>query len=71
MSGEGGIDREEIASLTERLRKIAEISKELGDVAREATGAIDDHVVADHPDLDDLSHELRNVYGNAFDDDSA
>jgi hypothetical protein len=66
---EGGIDREEMARMMERLNGIKRTIEEMGAVAREGIAALDSHVVSDHPDLSDLGDELRNVYGGAFDDD--
>lgn len=68
MSGKG-LDRDQMAQLTERLKGIARLSDEMAAVAREGISALDSHVVAEHPDLGDLGDELRNVYGGAFEDD--
>lgn len=69
MSGEGGIDREEMARMMERLNGLKRTIEEMGAVAREGIAALDSHVVAEHPDLGDLGDELRNVYGDAFPED--
>lgn len=70
MSAEdGGIDREEMARLMERLGGLKRTIEEMSAVAREGIAALDSHVVAEHPDLSGLGDELRNVYGNAFEDD--
>jgi hypothetical protein len=69
VSGEGGLDREEVARLTERLNGLKHTIEEMAAVAREGIAALDSHVVAEHPDLGDLGDELRNVYGAAFEDD--
>jgi hypothetical protein len=68
VSGEPGIDRAALDDLTDRLRGLKGMAEELGHIAREGIAVMDAFVVDDHPDLDDLGHELRNVYGSAFDD---
>lgn len=69
MSENGGIDREEMARVMERLANLRRTMEEMGAAAREGIAALDSHVVAEHPDLGDLGDELRNIYGTAFDDD--
>lgn len=64
-------DREEAARLTERLRGLKRMLKEMSALAAEGITVIDSYVIAEHPDLDDLGHELRNVYGGAFDNPPA
>jgi hypothetical protein len=68
VSEERRIDPAEIAELTARLHALTRMSKEMGAIAREGTAAIDEFVVAEHPDLSGLGDEMRNVYPDAFDD---
>jgi hypothetical protein len=38
----------------------------LGPAVRKAASSFDRFSIAEHPDLDDLNHELNNLYGGAF-----
>lgn len=40
----------------------------LGPAVRKAAASVDHFTIAEHPDLDNLNHELNNLYGGAFDD---
>lgn len=64
------MDMEKLARLGERLRSIERTIAEMGASARKAIAASDRYAVAEHPDLDTLGHELRNLYGGAFDSDA-
>jgi hypothetical protein len=68
VSAGGGFDREELARLTERLKGLRHMLEVLSAVARQGIAATDGHVIAEHPELDDLNRELDNTYPTAFDD---
>lgn len=61
----------DLAATTDRLKALGEVATAMGSLARQLTAGLDRFVIADHPDLDDLNHELDNLYGGAFDDPPA
>ncbi|MFJ5802692.1 hypothetical protein [Streptomyces decoyicus] len=59
--------RPNIQEMTEKLRALRATIDSMGKAARDGIRALDQHQIADHPDLDDLNRSMDNLYGRGFD----
>lgn len=57
----------DLTKVTSGLGEVAAALRSLSATVQKAAPSADRIVVADHPDLDTLNHELNNLYGSAFD----
>lgn len=59
--------RDRVAALRAQLENLRDIQQRFVEVVEECQRGIDKVLIAEHPDLGTLGHELDNLYGQSFD----